>query len=298
MLARLRVTAITLALSVSPTVIFSQAQPNTTFAPVVNGLVLRDVECSEFHSRFTGHDYHVYVSLPASYRQGDRRYPVLYVPDFEEGFLFLRDANDLIGLASILKKFILEDFILVGVPLKSESVQDFARKRTFDLTPTEDEAADKYWSNILGGEVHSGGAPLFLRTLKEELIPYIDQNYRTLAAQQSRGILGQSRGGNQAFHVAFKHPELFSSLGVFHNALPALTSQTYPALQNAAGLNAQIPLIVLNGADQDSLVTFQSFLDAHNRLVSLGIAHVLQIFSGDHSWFNFRREFVDFVTRL
>ena len=69
-------------------------------------------------------------------------------------------------------------------------------------------------------------------------------------------------------------------------------------LLDTAGVNAQIPLIVLNGADQDTLVTFQSFLDAHNRLVSLGVAHVLQVFSGDHSWFNFRREFVDFVTRL
>jgi predicted alpha/beta superfamily hydrolase len=207
MLAMLRATAITLALLLFPTVIFSQAQPHVTFAPVVKGLVLQDVECTEFHSRFTGHDYHVYVSLPASYRQGDRRYPVLYVPDLEEGFLLVRGANDLMGLASVLKNFILEEFILVGVPLKSENVQEWARKRTFDLTPTEDEAADKYWSNILGGEVHSGGAPLFLRTLKEELIPYIEVKYRVTL---DRGLAGYSFGGLFAAYVLFNDGSTFS----------------------------------------------------------------------------------------
>lgn len=62
-----------------------QPQSKVTFAPVVKGLVLPDVECSEFRSKFTGEDYHVYISLPVSYRQGNRRYPVLYVPDFEQG---------------------------------------------------------------------------------------------------------------------------------------------------------------------------------------------------------------------
>src|SRR5712692_1531937 len=95
MITMLRVTAIAWTLLVFPAIVISQAQPNVTFAPVVKGLVLQDVECSEFHSRFTGHDYHVYVSLPASYRQGDRRYPVLYVPDLEEGFLLVKGANDL-----------------------------------------------------------------------------------------------------------------------------------------------------------------------------------------------------------
>lgn len=98
MLIMLRAAAIIWSLLVFPAIVYSQAQPNVTFAPVVKGLVLQDVECSEFHSRFTGHDYHVYVSLPASYRQGDRRYPVLYVPDYEGDFLILKVANDIYEL--------------------------------------------------------------------------------------------------------------------------------------------------------------------------------------------------------
>jgi hypothetical protein len=55
----LRTAAITWTLLVFPEIVISQAQPNVTFAPVVKRLVLQDVECSEFHSRFTGQDYHV-----------------------------------------------------------------------------------------------------------------------------------------------------------------------------------------------------------------------------------------------
>jgi hypothetical protein len=77
-----------------------------TFAPVLKGLVLADAESLEFHSRFTGHDYHIYVSLPASYRQGDRRYPVLYVPDADELFLGTRAANSIMGLGNMLKNLL------------------------------------------------------------------------------------------------------------------------------------------------------------------------------------------------
>lgn len=219
MLATLRATAIALALLVFPTVSFSQAQPNTTFAPVVKGLVLGDVECSEFHSRFTGHDYHVYVSLPASYREHDQRYPVLYVPDVDDAFLITKAANDIMSFEKT--RPMLEEFILVGVPLKSEDAQDWLRKRVFDFTPTEDEASNKYFSQRFGGEVHSGGAPLFLRTLKEELIPYIESKYRVTS---DRGLAGYSFGGTFAAYVWLNDGDTFSryllgSPGDWHGVL-------------------------------------------------------------------------------
>jgi predicted alpha/beta superfamily hydrolase len=200
MLTMLRAAAITWTLLVFPAIVISQTQPNTTFAPVVKGLVLQDVECSEFHSRFTGHDYHVYVSLPASYRQGDRRYPVLYVPDLEDAFLIFRGAD-------FIMRPILEEFILVGVPLKSEDRQDWLRKRAFDFTPTEVEASNKAWSQRFGGEVHTGGAPLFLRTLKEELFPYIESKYRVTS---DRGLAGYSSGGLFAAYVWLNDGDTFS----------------------------------------------------------------------------------------
>jgi uncharacterized protein len=176
--------------------------PEVAFAPVVKGMVLPDVECSEFHSKFTGHDYHVYVSLPASYSKGSQRYPVLYVPDHHGFFLGLKIANDSMSYGNML-----EELILVGVPLKSEDVTDWLRKRTFDLTPTAVEAKDKSDSKELGGEVHTGGASMFLRTLKEELIPFIESKYRVTS---DRGLAGYSYGGLFAAYVWLNDGNIFS----------------------------------------------------------------------------------------
>lgn len=200
--------AITSTLWVLQAVLIAQPQPQVTFAPVVKGLVLSDVECSEFHSRFTGHDYHVYVSLPAGYHQGDQRYPVLYVPDADEMFIGLRSAGFFMSLGKLMSMGdMLEEFILIGVPLKSEGVLDFARKRAFDLTPTEVEAQNASLGKALGGEVHTGGASLFLRTLKEELIPFIESKYRVTS---DRGLAGDSFGGLFAAYVWLTDGDTFS----------------------------------------------------------------------------------------
>jgi predicted alpha/beta superfamily hydrolase len=204
----LKAVAITSTFWVFGAILIAQPQPDVRFAPVVKGLVLPDVECSEFHSRFTGHDYHVYVSLPASYRQGDQRYPVLYAPDIDEGFLYLRGANFWMSLGKFMSfGSMLEEFILVGVPLKSEGVGDWLRKRAFDLTPTEVEAWNTSYSKQVGGEVHSGGASMFLRTLKEELIPFIESKYRVTS---DRGLAGFSFGGLFAAYVWLNDGNTFS----------------------------------------------------------------------------------------
>jgi hypothetical protein len=204
----LKAAVITLTLLVFPAILIAQTQPDVTFAPIVKGLVLPDVECSEFHSRFTGHDYHVYVSLPASYHQSDQRYPVLYVPDFDEGFLDIRSASWFMSLGKFVGMGdVLEEFILVGVPLKSDGVLDWLRKRAFDLTPTEVEAWNASFAKQIGGSVHSGGASMFLRTLKEELIPFIESKYRVTS---DRGLAGDSLGGLFAAYVLLNDGNTFS----------------------------------------------------------------------------------------
>ncbi len=47
--------------------------------------------------------------------------------------------------------------------------------------------------------------------LIKDLIPYIDNHFRTRASRESRGIEGFSMGGRGALMLAFKHPELFGS---------------------------------------------------------------------------------------
>lgn len=51
------------------------------------------------------------------------------------------------------------------------------------------------------------GADVFIK----ELIPHIDQTYRTIAGKMSRGLEGFSQGGRGTARLMFRYPELFCS---------------------------------------------------------------------------------------
>ncbi|MDW3652106.1 MAG: alpha/beta hydrolase-fold protein [Bacteroidia bacterium] len=44
----------------------------------------------------------------------------------------------------------------------------------------------------------------------EELVAYVDENFRTLAKKESRGIAGHSMGGYGALSLAIRHPDIYS----------------------------------------------------------------------------------------
>ena len=52
-----------------------------------------------------------------------------------------------------------------------------------------------------------------------ELIPFVDQNYRTLAQKDSRAITGLSMGGHGAMMLSAKHPELFVAAGTMSGVM-------------------------------------------------------------------------------
>ena len=47
----------------------------------------------------------------------------------------------------------------------------------------------------------------------QEVIPFVDKNYRTLNTKESRAITGLSMGGHGALFLALNHPELFAAAG-------------------------------------------------------------------------------------
>jgi enterochelin esterase-like enzyme len=65
----------------------------------------------------------------------------------------------------------------------------------------------------------SGGDKSFEGAMVDEFIPYIDKTYRTLRQSGYRAVGGISRGGVWALEIAFRHPELFSSVGAHSAAL-------------------------------------------------------------------------------
>lgn len=50
------------------------------------------------------------------------------------------------------------------------------------------------------------------RFIAEELVAYVDANYRTLATRESRGLGGHSMGGYGTLRIGMKRPDVFSAL--------------------------------------------------------------------------------------
>jgi len=59
------------------------------------------------------------------------------------------------------------------------------------------------WANSFDGRLRMGDA------LVQDLVPFIDQHYRTLADAADRTIGGLSMGGYSAVNIALHHPEVF-----------------------------------------------------------------------------------------
>jgi S-formylglutathione hydrolase FrmB len=55
--------------------------------------------------------------------------------------------------------------------------------------------------------------------LLQEFFPYIEKHYRVAPGRRNRALSGISMGGYGALHLAFRHPELFSSVSAHSAAL-------------------------------------------------------------------------------
>lgn len=178
---------------------------------ITEAVKIPDTELRTFYSEIFGQEFCLYIKLPMSYyKDTSLIYPVMYTTDAERNFSVSA------GIMSILEfpNKIVPDMIIVGIGYKITDMADWAAWRTRDLTPTNvpgvDETTSKNLSKATGREfnVKSGGAANFLDFIIEELIPFIESNYRVSVSE--RGIGGYSFGGLFTLYALFKHPEVFN----------------------------------------------------------------------------------------
>ena len=125
------------------------------------------------------------VLLPESYDGSQNRFPVLYLLDGEWSFEKFSPV-----VKSLIREGSIPELIIVSV----ENIDEHTR--LWDFTPT---GVEKYPG--------SGGADRFLTFLKEELVPYVDNQYRTSSV---RLICGHSLAGLMSTYAFLNHPDLFS----------------------------------------------------------------------------------------
>lgn len=122
----------------------------------------------------------------------------------------------------------------------------------------------------------------FGRAVIEELLPWVDANYRTLPERAYRAVGGLSRGASWAIHLGFKYPHLFSAVGghsppVFREDAPQMRSwlDEIPS--------QDIPRLWLDIGERDQQAIMNSAVWFEGLLTERSIAHEWFLFAGDHS---------------
>jgi predicted alpha/beta superfamily hydrolase len=141
----------------------------------------------ELHSDVLGEDRQLIVHLPQGYEAGQQHYPVMYLLDGDAHF------HHTTGITQFLAgRGLMPQMIVVAIPNTD---------RTRDLTPEPGTE----WAERAPT---AGGADNFLRFLSDELIPWVDSEYRTAPY---RVLVGHSFGGLFAAHALLTRPETFDA---------------------------------------------------------------------------------------
>jgi enterochelin esterase-like enzyme len=188
------------------------------------------------------------IYLPPCYdEQPDERYPVLYLL---HGQTYTDDQWVRLGVVTVADRLILggdaSPFIIVFPD-------------------------DRYW-NVQAG-------PGFGQRLVDNLIPYIDQNYRTLADREHRAIGGMSRGAGWALRLGLRRWELFGTLGL-HSLAAFADDRPFLGDWLEAIPPESWPNIFIDMGESDQELGFNSLFES--TLTQLGIPHEWHLYPGAH----------------
>lgn len=139
-----------------------------------------------YHSRAMDKEVGYNIWLPPGYENGSGRFPVVY---------WLHGRNNTESSDQIPLEYLRD---AIGAGKLPPLIVVFASGGS------QTNYCDSY-----------DGKYLAETTVIKELIPYIDEHYRTVKGREGRAIQGMSMGGFGCMRLALKYPNLFSSVVAF-----------------------------------------------------------------------------------
>jgi enterochelin esterase-like enzyme len=144
----------------------------------------------------------------------------------------------------------------------------------------------------------AGGPPKFDfssfgKIVTEELIPYIDSNFRTLTDQPNRAMAGLSMGGAQTRQITLANLDKFSHIGMFSGGSIAAND---PALSDPDAFKKKVKLVFVSYGGREKTETAKANAAA---LEKLGVRSVYyESPETAHEWQSWRRSLYQFAPLL
>ena len=240
---------------------------------VPHGQVVREV----FFSRVRGTWQRINLYLPPHYRKGGT-YPTLYL---QHGFT--ENENEWINMGKL--PYLLDNLLAEGkcvpfVVVMCDGMERLPGEGAWDFSS-------------------------FSRMLIEEVIPFVEENYRVIANKKGRAMAGLSMGSEQTSVIGLTNPDVFCALGLFSGFVRMDTKTPFFSCPHLRVLEHQPDYIkehfdIFFRSMGSKDVYFPIFLEDRAHLDALGACefegYYETVFEGfTHDWGAFRRGLRDFA---
>ena len=241
------------------------------------GVAHGQVRSIYYYAKSTNEWRHALVYTPAEYEKGKKKYPVLYL---QHGM-----GEDETGWSKQgHMQHIMDNAIANG-----EAVPMIVVMESGDVK-----------APFRGGDNRQGfssyGAS-FYKVMINDLIPYIDANFRTKTDRDHRAMAGLSWGGHQTFDLVMNNMDKFSYMGAFSGAIFGLDAKTaYDGkFANGDEFNKKIHYLFLSCGSEENFGTEK----LAESLRDCGVKVDFQVSPGTHhEWLTWRRGLKQFIPHL
>jgi enterochelin esterase-like enzyme len=228
-----------------------------------------------FPSESTNSVRRAFVYTPPGYEKNQsERYPVLYL---QHGYCENETSWPIQGRANLIMDNLIAEgkarpFIIVMTYGMTNEIE-FGGLRNFDIKPFE-------------------------TVLIDELIPFVDANFRTLSNSENRAMAGLSMGGMETRTITLANPDVFNYTGVFSGG-----SFSVDNVENAPGFKENMKLVFISyGSRELESGRFNmggNPKENSEKLKDLGMnTHFYVSPNTAHEWHSWRRSLYQFAQLL
>ncbi len=181
------------------------------FTSIQKGAKYGKMQEITYESKTTGTTRKANIILPVDYSE-DKEYPVLYLLHGIGG-----DQNEWKGGKP---EYIVSNLVAAGETSEMIVVFPNVRARANDAG----NPGDIYTVE------HFNAFDNFINDLRDDLMPFIEENYSIATGKENTAIAGLSMGGREALYIGFSMPETFGYIGAFCPAPGVLPYHTEKGL--------------------------------------------------------------------
>ena len=166
-------------------------------------------------------------------------------------------------------------------------------------------------SNVLnrnggfGGGYSWQGMQSFRNELIDNVIPFVEKNYRVRKDRKGRAMCGLSMGGGQSFYIGLRSPEVFANVGVFSTGMFGgiqgasnfdLEKEVPGMLTDSRKFNQQLDVFFVSCGEQDPRIEYTRNIVKRMREGNVQVR--FNSYPGDHEWQVWRKSLHEFAQYL